>query len=95
MEQIDKARTTGQSIDAGIALVGTYYYLLATATWPEEVEQVLQQGIALTSGKPWRDAANALFAHAKHLAEEYGSDEDEDDEDDEDEDEDDEETTDE
>ena len=65
MESIDKARTTGQSIDAGIALVGTYYYLLATATWPEEVEEVLKQGIALTSGKPWRDAANALFAHAK------------------------------
>jgi hypothetical protein len=88
MESIDKARSTGQTIEAGIALVGTYYFLLGTAVWPQEVEDALKEGIAQAAGKPWRDAANLMFAHAKHLSDTYGGDdEDDDDEDDEDEDE--------
>ncbi len=87
MESIDKARSTGQSIEAGIALVGTYYYLLATATWPQEIEDAMKEGLAQSGGKPWRDAANLMFAHAKHLADTYGGDDEEDDDDDDDDDE--------
>ncbi len=88
METIDKARTTGQSIEAGIALVGTYYYLLATATWPQEVEDMLVAGLAQSGGKPWRDAANLMFAHAKELADTFGGDDEEDEDDEEEEDDD-------
>jgi hypothetical protein len=93
IESIDKYRST-QPIDAGLALVGTYYYLLATFAWPDEVVDALEQGLAETAGKPWRDCANALFDHAKAVVEQF-VDEDEGDEDDDDDEDDDEEAADE
>jgi hypothetical protein len=89
MESIETYRTSGQSMDAALPLIGTYYYLLATHSWPTEIEEELKNALAAVSGKPWRDAANAMFAHAKSLVEQYGDDEEEEGEDDEDDDNDD------
>ena len=90
LESVVKLGSTGKPMDATLALVGTYTYLLARFTWPPEVEAALKQGLELASGKPWREAASLLTQHAKELAEEFGGDEgggddeDEDDGDDED-----------
>jgi len=86
METIDKLRSSGKNLDAAIALICTYNYLLARFSWPEEVETEMKNGLAAASGKPWREAANTMFAHAKELAATYGSDEEDEDEDDGDED---------
>lgn len=85
MESIDKYRTGGSSIDAAIALSGTYYYLLSTKTWPEVVETAMTEGLAETSGKPWREVANMLYAHAQAMVEEFCDDDEEDGDDEEDE----------
>ena len=82
METIDKYRAGGQVVDAALALAGTCYYLLAHHSWPLEVEEAIQAGLAEASGKPWRDAANSLFAHARTLVEQFGGDDEEGDEDD-------------
>lgn len=85
MDSIGKLRTTGKPIDAALALISTYTYLLATAAWPEAVRAELARGLELASGKPWREAANLLWDHATELASRI---DDEDDDEDEDEDED-------
>jgi len=74
METIDKLRSSGKSLDAALALISTYNYLLARFSWPEPVEDALQAGLAEASDKPWREAAGSLFAHAQQLAEAFGAD---------------------
>jgi hypothetical protein len=78
METIDKLRSSGKSLDAALALISTYNYLLARFSWPEPVEDALQAGLAEASDKPWREAASALFAHAQQLVEAFGADAEED-----------------
>lgn len=69
MESIDKFRSTGQAMDAALALIGTYYYLLATHAWSAAIEDELKRGLTAASGAPWRDAANTLYDHAQALIE--------------------------
>jgi hypothetical protein len=88
METIDKYRTTGHPLEALLALVGTYYYLLAMHTWDPEIEAELKRGLAASSGKPLREAANLMFEHATELAEACGGDDDGEDGDDDDDDDD-------
>ena len=80
-ETIEKYLATGYSLDAGLAMIGTYYYLLATHAWPAEVTAALKDGLAATSGKPWREAASLLLEHAAELVERFSGDDDEDDDD--------------
>ncbi len=94
-ETIQKYRTTGYSLDAALAMIGTYYYLLNTHSWPAEVAAELKAGLASVSGKPWREASQMLLDHAETLVgddEDDEDDEDEDDDDEDDEDDDDKET---
>lgn len=81
-ETIQRLRSTGYSLDAGLAMIGTYYYLLATHAWPAEVATELKAGLLASSGKPWREAAQLLLDHAEALMDSFGDDEEEDDEDD-------------
>jgi|GEM_PF-1051653 len=83
LDTIEKFRSSGQSMDATLPLASTYYYLLATHTWPPEIAAAMKEGLAAAADKPWREAANLLLNHAKALVEEFG-DEDEDDDDDDD-----------
>ncbi len=92
-DAINKYQTSGQSIDAAMALLSSGYYLLANFSWPGGVGDALRAGLIESSGKPWHDAAAALLLASKNLLEEFvaddeGGGDDEDDEDDEDEDED-------
>ena len=74
IEAIEEARTSGRPFDAALALICTYTYLLAQFTWPEVVENELEAGLALASGKPWREAANLLYEHAQRLVAKFGED---------------------
>ncbi len=74
IEQLDELRKAGKSADAALGLFGTFNFLLAQYSWPEEVETDLKIGLVTASGKPWREAANALFEHAKAIAARHGSD---------------------
>jgi hypothetical protein len=78
-ETIQKYRATGYSLEAALAMIGTYYYLLATHSWPTEIAAELKAGLEASSGKPWREAAQLLLDHAETLV---GDDDDDDDEDD-------------
>ncbi len=73
-ETIEKYRDSGYSIDAALAMVGTYYYLLATHAWPANVAAQLKAGLEASTGKPWREAAGMMLEHAAELCKEYVAD---------------------
>lgn len=82
METIDRLRGSGKPFEAALALISTYNYLLNKFSWPEPIEVALKAGLAEASGKPWREAANLLFDHAKALAAKFADEDEEDEEDD-------------
>lgn len=82
LDTIERFRAQGQSMDATMSLVATYYYLLATHTWPAEVTAAMKDGLAAAAGKPWREMANLMLDHAQALNESYGAEEEGDGEDD-------------
>ncbi len=71
MNTIKKFRAAGQSMDTALPLIGTYYYLLATHSWPTEIGLAMQAGLASASDKPWREAAGIMLDHAEQLVERY------------------------
>jgi hypothetical protein len=79
IDTIDELRKQGKAFDAALGLVCTYNYLLARHYWPEDTENFMKEGLAMASGKPWREIATVLFDHAKELASKFGSDDEEDD----------------
>jgi hypothetical protein len=90
MQTIDSLRSSGKPLDAALALVGSYNFLLARYFWDEPIETALKDGLGRASGKPWREAAALLFDDAKELFAKYGKSDDEEDDDDDDEEDDDE-----
>ena len=76
-ESIRKARVTGRALDAALALVGTYSFLLARFSWPEEIEASLLEGLTLADGKPLREAASQLWIHSRAMISRFGKDEEE------------------
>jgi hypothetical protein len=85
-ESIEKYRSTGKSIEAAMALISTFTFLLGRYAWPTEVDAALQGALAAASGKPWREAANILAEHAEKIIAEFGDDEEEDEDGDDDDD---------
>jgi hypothetical protein len=85
-ESIEKYRSTGKSIEAAMALISTYTFLLGRYAWAPEVDAELQKGLTEASGKPWREAANVLAQQAEHIMEEFGDDDDDEESDSDDED---------
>jgi hypothetical protein len=77
LETVDKLRGTGKPLDANVALVSSYIYLLALYSWPEALEAELKNGLQLAAGKPFREAADALYSHCEQLLEKYGDEEEE------------------
>jgi hypothetical protein len=69
-----------------MALLSSYNYMLGRFSWPEAIEAELKAGLAQVSGKPWREVAALLAAHAEAVFAKYGEEEDDEDEDDSDED---------
>jgi hypothetical protein len=86
IETIDRYRKSDKQIDAAVALICTYNFLLARYTWPLEVEQALEDGLTKSSAKPWREAAEIMWHHAKELVGEFGEDDEDGDDDDDDDD---------
>jgi hypothetical protein len=62
---IEKYLSSGYSLEAALAMIGTYYYLLATHAWPSPIAAALKEGLDASSGKPWREAAGLMLAHAE------------------------------
>jgi hypothetical protein len=85
-EAIQKARVTGRVLDAALALVGNYSFLLARFSWPDEVEAALLEGLRLADGKPLREAASQLWTQARVILDLFEEDEEDEDGDEEDED---------
>ena len=81
MDTIEQLKGSDKPLDAALALIGTYAYLLACFAWPEPVEAALKGGLSLASGKPWREAANTLFDHARGLVATFADDADDADDD--------------
>lgn len=80
IDAIDKYRTQGKPFEAALALYASTTYLLARFAWPTDVSTALAEGLAVGAGKPWREAANAMWDHVKSLVERFGTDDDDDDE---------------
>jgi hypothetical protein len=66
---IEKFLSSGYSIEAALAMVGTYYYLLATHAWPADVAALLKAGLEASSGEAWRNAATIMLSHAETVCE--------------------------
>lgn len=73
MQSTGEMRAAGRYLEAALELIADYLYLLADHTWPEDVDAALRAGLELASGKPWREAADALWNHANQTARVYGS----------------------
>jgi hypothetical protein len=71
---IDERRKGGHAMEAAVALVSTYYYLLSQYTWQPDVEAVILGGLAMSHARPWRETANALFEYNKKFVKEHGAD---------------------
>jgi hypothetical protein len=82
MTNVENLRTTGKPFDAALSFIGTYNYLLSRFVWSDDIYQLLTEGLAKVSGKPWREAADILSEHAKVVAAKMAeeTEEDEDDE---------------
>lgn len=83
-DTIEQYRTTGKSLEAAMALISTYTFLLGRYAWPPPIEADLTKALTAASGKPWREVATLLTEHGKELVEAYGGDDDDDDDDDDD-----------
>ncbi len=81
IEAIQKLAKSAKAMDATLALMSTYTFLLARYTWDEPIEVALKDGLAKASGKPWREAANLLLQHASELNDKFGGDEEDEEED--------------
>ncbi len=79
MDTIQRLHNGGRYMDAAVALIGTYNYLLARCSWQPDIEQRLLEGLALANGKPWREAAAALLEHQRQLIAALDEDDDSDD----------------
>lgn len=73
MQTTGELRAVGRYMEAALELIADYLYLLSDHSWPAEVEAALRTGLDLVSGKPWREAADALWNHANQTARVYGS----------------------
>lgn len=74
LDTVENLRDTGKSLDAALALVGTYTYLLAKFTWSDPVAADLEADLAAASGKPFKEQAALMYDRAKALAAKHGED---------------------
>ena len=67
LDTIIRMFNAGRYIDSAVALIGTYNFLLAHYSWPEEIETQLLSGLAQVDGKPWREATATLLRHREAM----------------------------
>lgn len=66
------AKAAGRSMDVTLALVAGVLTLLTRSTWPDAIATELRAALDIAHNKPWRDAAEPLFAHVAKLRRDYG-----------------------
>lgn len=67
MNSVQRLRTSGRHMEAAVAMIGSYTYMLARFSWPPSLDAELTGALESVSGRPFREAANTLWAHAKEL----------------------------
>jgi hypothetical protein len=90
-ETIENWRKQGKSYEAALGMFGTFNYLLGQYHWDEPVRLALQEALAASSGKPWKEMVATLLEHAEQIVAKYGGDDSDDEDDEEDSEDDDEE----
>lgn len=85
MARIDSMRKSEGVMDAALALVSSYVYLLGAFTCEPEIAERLHAGLTKACGKPFRELAKILFDDATELAKDLKSKLEEDEEEEEDE----------
>lgn len=76
LDTVTRLHNGGRYMEAALALVGTYHFLLGRFSWPPELERRLLEGLARVSDKPWREASSTLLHH-RHAVLDDGEDEEE------------------
>jgi hypothetical protein len=69
---IGNARASGRSMEAALALISGLVTLASRHSWNEPLAQALRQGLDLAHARPFREAAEALWAYVGGLRREYG-----------------------
>lgn len=72
LQSVDGFRKEGELLTAAVALITTYHFLLAMWSWPEPIEDLLQDGITRASEKPWREAFEILWEQAPVIVAQVG-----------------------
>lgn len=67
LDTIIRLHNGGRYMEAGVALLGTYNYLLACFSWPPATEEQLWAGLSQTTGRPFREATATLLQHSEAI----------------------------
>lgn len=67
MNSVQRLRTSGKHMEAAVAMIGSYNYLLARFSWTPPLDAELEAALESVSGRPFREAANTLWVNAKEL----------------------------
>ena len=67
LDAVMSVHNAGRYMDAAVALVGTYCYLLARYSWEDPIERLLLEGVKTANGQAWRACASALLAQSRKL----------------------------
>lgn len=71
-DRVGELRAAGDVIDATLALVATFTYLLAEHTWSADVDAALRAALASAHLVPWAEAAHALAVAAEDVVARFG-----------------------
>ena len=67
MTSVQRLRTGGKHMEAAVAMIGSYNYLLARFSWTPPLDAALEAALESVSGRPFRETANTLWLNAKEL----------------------------
>ena len=71
-DRVAELRAAGDMIDAALALVATFTYLLAEHGWAADIDAALRAGLATAHGAPWAEAAGSLAVAAEEIVARFG-----------------------
>jgi len=67
LDAVLRSHNGGRYMEAAVAMIGSYNYLLAKFSWSSEFERLLLAGLAMSTGKPWREATTLLLEQSELL----------------------------
>jgi hypothetical protein len=81
-QTVGDLNAAGRTLESGLYQAVDYLYLLAYFAWPAAVAAALREPLDLASGRPLREAAEIMRAHAGAIVRNHGGRDDDDDGDD-------------